>query len=286
MEAYVIHVVTLAAIFLIATLAFNLQTGWAGMLSLGHAAMMGVGGYTLALLLRHTDAPYFIALLAGVCLAGALSAGFSVLSRKITSHTYSVLTLWFGFVIAAVLMNWRELTRGALGIPGIARPAGFAEEFPFLLLVLTITTLVYLVVDRLTRSPWGRALGAMRDDEVAATTLGKNVVAMKITVSAIAGGIAGLSGALLASFLRFIDPGTFGLPLLVLLLVFLVVGGLASLPGTVLGVVSLLAVREGLRFLPFSPELVGAFREIVFAGALLLVILYRPKGLLGKVELE
>lgn len=286
MEAYLIHIATLFGIFLIASFSYNLLTGWAGLLTLGQAGMMGVGGYASALILLRTDLPFPAAILAAVVASAGVAALLALLSRQIRSHTYSVLTLWFGFVLVAIFTNWRELTRGALGLPGIPRPEGFSDHFVYLLLVLLIALLVYLFVDRITKSPWGRALGAMRDDELAAVTLGKNLSRMKVTVSAIAGGIAGLSGALLASFLRFIDPQSFGLTLLVVLLVFLIAGGLASLPGSIAGVALLLAMREAFRFLDLSPELVGAIREILFAGVLLLVVMLRPRGIAGRVELE
>lgn len=283
--AYLIYLATLIALFAIMGLSFNLLRGFTGLLNLGHTGFILVGAYTTALLSRTLDVPVVLAWAAGAIAGAVCGIILSILTRRGKGDVIvGVMTLWFMIVMMVIALSWSDLTRGALGIPGIARLPGFESPQRFLLLVLITLGIVYAFMHRLTTSPFGRVLGAVRDDELGAKTLGKNALKARMISFAIGGAIAGLSGGLFAMFFRFIDPGSFYLTQLVTIVAITYVGGLASLPGTLLGAVIVVLIPELLRFLPFNPEIVGAMRQIVFSCLVLAVLLWFPKGVMGKIE--
>lgn len=283
--AYLIYLVTLIALFAIMGLSFNLLRGFTGLLNLGHTGLILVGAYTTALLSRNLGVPLGLAWIAGVAAGAVFGILLSMLTRRGKGDVIvGVMTLWFMIVMLTIALSWVDLTRGALGIPGIARLPGFESPERFLILVLITLGVIYAFLHRLTTSPFGRVLGAIRDDELGAQTLGKNALKARVISFAIGGAIAGLSGGVFAMFFRFIDPGSFYLTQLVTVVAIVYVGGLGSLPGTLLGALFIVLIPEFLRFLPFRPEIVGAMRQIVFSILVLAVLLWFPKGVMGKVE--
>jgi len=199
-------------------------------------------------------------------------------------------TLGFSFVIYAIALNWVGLTRGPLGLPGIPKPEilgiNFSSNLSFLILVLFINLLVYLLVRRIVNSPFGKAMQATRDDELAAKVLGKNTFKIKTISLMISAFFAGLAGSLYASYITFIDPSSFTLMQLIPIFCIVIIGGLASLKGTAIACVILVLLPEPLRFIGFPSSVVGPMRQIIYALLLLLILIYRPKGFYGQVELE
>jgi branched-chain amino acid transport system permease protein len=156
-----------------------------------------------------------------------------------------------------------------------------------LLIIVAVSAIaVALAVWLITRTRFGRALQAIRDDQLAAAMLGKNVFAHKVAAMGLSACIAGLAGSFFAHYISFIDPGIFGIGDLILVLSMLIVGGMASVPGSLLGAAVILLIPEPLRFIGFPSELIGPMREMLFAIILLIILLYRPKGILGKVDLQ
>lgn len=283
--AYLTYLLTLIALFFVLGASFNLLVGYTGMSNLGQPGLFLLGAYTTALLQLKLGLHPAAALAAGAA-SGALGGLFlSLITRRARGDAVAVMGLFFMFVLVVVGLNWISLTRGALGIPGIARPGLFATPAPFLVFTAAAALVVYGLLRRLVHSPFGRVLGAVRDDELAAETLGKNVFKARIIAFAVSGAIAGFGGGLYAYAFRVIDPTSFYISMLVSILAIVYVGGLASLPGTLAGTLLAILLPELLRFTPFNPEVVGAMRQIIFAALVLGVILWRPRGILGKVEL-
>jgi branched-chain amino acid transport system permease protein len=286
MEAYLIHLGSLVGIYLLMSLSFNLVVGYTGLLNLGHVGVMAVGAYTSAILMKMVGVPFGVALLGAAVLSMMVAIGLAIPTRKIKGDYYALVTLGFLFVVFAVLVNWESLTRGTLGIPGIPRPTFFVSNTHYLLLVAAITTLTFLFLDRLVNSPFGRALEAVRDDEQVAQALGKPTFKLKVVSMAISGFIVGIAGALLAHFIQFISPGMFWLDLLVWALAGMMIGGVASMRGTVLGVFVLFLLLEPMRFLAIPSAHVGPLRLLIMMLLLLFIIMYRPRGIMGRAELE
>jgi len=288
-EAYIIHLLILIGIYVILAISLQLSLGFTGLLNLGHIAFFAIGAYTSALLTLN-GVPFLIAfILAGIF---AMASGFllSLLTKKLKGDYLALATIAFTYVVYSVALNWTGLTRGPLGLPGISRPSifgiSFSSNLSFLILTLVILLISYLVIKKISTSPFGRVLEAIRDDELATKILGKNTFKMKSYALAISACFAGISGSLYAHYINYIDPSSFTLMQLIPILVIVIVGGLASLRGTIVATVVLILLPEALRFVGMPSSILGPMRQIIYAVILLLILLYRPKGFYGEVELE
>jgi len=287
--AYLIHLLILIGIYLILALALQIALGFSGLLNLGHIAFYCIGAYTSALL-ASAGWPWWLCFVSAGLLAMFFGFLLSLPTNKLKGDYLALATLGFSFVIYAIALNWVGLTRGPLGLPGIPKPEilgiNFSSNLSFLILVLFINLLVYLLVRRIVNSPFGKAMQATRDDELAAKVLGKNTFKIKTISLMISAFFAGLAGSLYASYITFIDPSSFTLMQLIPIFCIVIIGGLASLKGTAIACVILVLLPEPLRFIGFPSSVVGPMRQIIYALLLLLILIYRPKGFYGQVELE
>jgi branched-chain amino acid transport system permease protein len=288
-SAYLIHLLILIGIYLILAISLQLSVGFTGLLNLGHIAFYAIGAYTSALLALNGFPFWFCFLSAGIL---AMIFGFllSFPTNKLKGDYLALATMGFSFVVYAVLLNWTSLTRGPLGLPGIPKPKilgiSFSDNLSFLILVAIISLISYLIIKRITISPFGKVLEAIRDDELATRVLGKNTFKMKSLALMISSFFAGIAGSLYAHYITFIDPSSFTLLQLIPVLSIVIIGGLASLEGTILATIILVLLPEPLRFIGFPSSIVGPARQIFYALLLLLILIYKPKGFFGKIELE
>ena len=282
---YLTYILTSVALFAIMAASFNLLLGYTGLINLGHSGLFLIGAYTTVLLHIKLGVPLWIGTLSAMIASAAAGGFLSILTRRSKGDAVGVMTLWFLIALMTIALNWNALTRGALGIAGIARPALFTSPEIFFLLTAALCAIVYAFLWKVMRSPFGRVLGAVRDDELACATLGKNVFKIRVIAFMLAGALAGLGGTLFAFLYRFIDPPSFYITQLTTILTIVCVGGLATLTGTFLGAALIIILPEALRFLPLNPEILGAIRQILFSALILIVVLARPKGILGKVKL-
>jgi branched-chain amino acid transport system permease protein len=263
--------------------------GFAGQFNLGHIAFFGIGAYVSALLTLNGFSFWIGFLFAGV-VAAFFGFLLSIPTRKLKGDYLGLATLGFSFVVYAVLLNWVELTRGPLGLPGIPKPELFGFVFSdnlfFLILSAVVALVTYLVINRIVKSRFGLVLQSVRDDELMANTLGKNSFRAKSIALAVSAFFAGFAGSLYASFITFIDPSSFTLMQLIPVLCIVIIGGLASLEGTILATIIIVLLPEPLRFIGFPSSIVGPARQIIYALLLLAILLFKPKGLDGKIELE
>jgi len=288
-SAYIIHLLILIGIYLILTLSLQITLGFSGLLNLGHIAFYAIGAYTSALLLLAGWPWWLCFILAGII---AMIFGFllSLPTNKLKGDYLALATLGFSFVIYAVALNWTGLTRGPLGLPGIPKPEifniTFSSNISFLILTIIIVLISYVIIRKITTSPFGKVMQATRDDELATRVLGKNTFKIKSISMAVSAFFAGIAGSLYASYITFIDPSSFTLMQLILVVCIVIIGGLASLKGTIIACIILVLLPEPLRFIGFPSSIVGPMRQIIYALILLLILIYRPKGFYGKVELE
>ncbi|MCG2698124.1 branched-chain amino acid ABC transporter permease [Candidatus Parcubacteria bacterium] len=288
-SAYFIHLLILIGIYLILAVSLQLTIGFSGLLNLGHIAFYAIGAYASALLAL-AGWPWIVCFLSAGITAMLFGFVLALPSNKLKGDYLALATLGFSFVVYAVLLNWTSLTRGPLGLPGIPKPEIFNIDFSsnasFLVLTAIIALISYLIIKRITASPFGRAMQAARDDELAARVLGKNTFKIKSISLAVSAFFAGLAGSLYASYITFIDPSSFTIMQLIPVLCIVIIGGLASLKGTVIACVILVLLPEPLRFIGFPSSIIGPARQIIYALILLLILIFRPKGFFGKVELE
>jgi len=280
---YLIHLAILIGMYSILTVALNFAVGFTGLLNLGHIGFFGIGAYASALLALQLGWPLWLSILAGGSVAMIAGILLALPTTRLKGDYLALATLGFAFIMGSVARNWTELTRGALGIPGI--PKIVSDNTQFLIIVLIIAVITYIVFFMLSRSRFGKACQAIRDDELAAKMLGKNTFLHKISALGISAFFAGIAGALFSHYITFIDPSIFGLGDIILLFSMLIVGGLGSVKGSAIGTIVLFLIPEPLRFIGFPSSILGPMREIIFALILLLILIYRPRGLFGKVDL-
>ena len=289
LSAYLIHLLILIEIYLILAISLQLVIGFTGLLNLGHIAFYCIGAYISALLSLVGLPFWFCFLSAGI---GAMLFGFllAISTNKVKGEYLALVTLGFSFVIYAFALNWISLTGGPLGLSGIPRPNlfgfTFSDNLSFFILTSIITLISYFIIKRIIKSPFGKVLEAIRDDELAVRVLGKNTFKMKSYALGISAFFAGIAGSLYAHYITFIDPSSFTLLQLIPILSIVIIGGLASLKGTIIATIILVLLPEPLRFIGFPSSIVGPIRQIIYALILLLILIYKPKGFYGKVEFE
>ena len=291
---YLIHLAILISIYGILGLGLNLVVGYTGLLSVTQAAFYGLGAYTTGILLTtFPNSPFFgnffISVLMGALIAGIFSLLIGFVLSKFKDDYYALGSFGFNIIIYSIFLNWQGLTRGPLGIPGITRPSvfGFAlsENFWFLILSLIVLGLVFLLCQYIGRSSFGRVLKAIREDDQAIEVFGYHTLVYKLAIFVIGAMIASVGGSLFASYITFIDPSSFALMESIFILAIIILGGLASNRGAVLGAAFLILLPEILRFVGFPSEIAAQMRQVVYGLILILLMLYRPQGLVGEYRL-
>ncbi|MFA5110518.1 MAG: branched-chain amino acid ABC transporter permease, partial [Desulfobaccales bacterium] len=250
MAAYALHLAILAGIYIILTVSINLIVGYAGQVSLGHAAFYGIGAYASALVTQYWHLPWPAAALSALLAAGLCGLALGLPTLRLKEDYLAIVTLGFGVIVDLVFLNL-DITGGPDGLPGIPTPSflglSFREPWHYLILVAVMVMLVLGATYRLVDSYHGRALRAIRDHEITAQVMGINTPAYKIMIFTLAASLAGLAGSLYAHYITFINPETFGLHTSILILTMVVLGGMGSMVGSVLGAVILTILPEMLR---------------------------------------
>lgn len=276
-DNYFLRIGTYIAIYSIVTIGLNLLFGNAGQISLGQAGFFAIGAYGTAVLSKNFHIPFLGAVVLAALLAGLIGVLVGYTALRLKGHYLAMATLAFGLIVYGLLLeiDYTGSTSGILGIPPIAifdfKITTPREIYWFAWFVVAA---VYLISLSLLSSRVGRALTAIREDEVAASTMGIDVARFKIQVFAIAACYAGVAGGIYAAYMGIINPFSFNVELSITLLIMIVVGGLGSVPGSILGV----AILEIL------PEFAREWENFRLTGYGLLVvvlIIFAPKGLAG-----
>ncbi len=284
---YILHIIVLLNIYSILILGANITVGMSGLLTLCQAAFYGIGAYVGTFLLMQMGVPFILIALLVATITGIFSLLISYASLKLKNDYFTLASLGFQMIVFTVLYNWVEVTNGPYGISGI--PAikilglwSIKGLIPFAI----FTTLVMLVIvglfEVLKRSPYGRLLRAMRSDEISIMALGRNSYAAKTTAFFISAGFSGIAGLMYASYVRFIDPTSFTLNESLFIICALFIGGIGNAKGSIVGAFFVVILPEILRFIGLPDSIAANLREIIYGLSLLLVVFYRPKGLVGE----
>ncbi|MBP7478948.1 MAG: branched-chain amino acid ABC transporter permease [Spirochaetaceae bacterium] len=280
-DAYIAQVITLAGINAILAISVNIVCGITGQLSLGQAGFMAIGAYACIILTEAAGIPLPISiLLAGFVTSGAgFLIGFPTL--KLTGDYLAIVTLGFGEIIRVFLVNLKSLTGGANGKRFTNSSAVFLSLNADIAYLVIIASLVLIIVflQNFIRSTYGRAILAVREDEIAANSNGIGVFKYKMTGFVIASFVAGIGGALYAPFIGFIKPEMASFNRSIEYLIFVVLGGMGSITGSIIAAFVLTYLQEFLRFL-------RDYRLLIYPLILIFVMLFRPQGLLGMKELS
>ncbi|MGV8954830.1 MAG: branched-chain amino acid ABC transporter permease [Cypionkella sp.] len=298
--AYSAFFLTIALSYAIICLGLNVQWGSTGLFNVGIAGFVGLGGYTSAILTAPAAAeriggfglPILVGWAGAMLIAGLASFAVGFLTLRMRSDYLAITTFGVAVTLQLVFQNWESVTGGAFGMAFIPRPFASLQSQPivFNLSNLAVTALAlfatYLVLQHLQRSPWGRLLRAVREDDIAARALGKNPNLIRLQAFALGGAIMGLAGAVQTHFIGFIAPGNF-LPMVTFQVwAMLVVGGSGNNRGAILGAVLVWAIwaMSGAviaEIVPAAQQARAASLQIVIIGVMLcLILLWRPQGLL------
>jgi branched-chain amino acid transport system permease protein len=275
---------TLISVWVIVSLAANFVIGYAGMMSMGQAVYLGVGAYAAASLNIFLGLDYVLAIVAAGVISAAI-AGLTLLPLlRLGGFYFALATLGLNFVFFDLMHNVGPRVAGTEGLYGIVLPAFLATPGGLFAGILVVTILCVLVSLRIDRSPLGRALRATRDRPDALLSLGKNPRRYQILVWSLAGGMTGVAGALYAATLFYIDPTLFTMNASILVLVFIGVGGLASVPGAILGPVLLIVFTETLRYVGLPSAMAAPIQSALYGALLIGLMIFRRQGLMGKYD--
>ncbi len=281
---YLLHICVMVSMYIILASSFNLLIGYAGLFALSHAAFFGVGAYATAILAGTYGLPFPIPLLAGILVTAVLGIVIALPALRIGGDYLVIVTLALQVIVTTVLINWTSLTGGTDGIRGIPRLEFFGivlnSPGKFLPVALVTAAICFAIAWRLGASPFGRALKAMRENEAAVQAIGKNVVAMKLTVFAVASGLAAVGGWLYAHYFTFVSAEAFTVELTIYMLAMVIIGGTGNLLGSIVGALVLVALPEMLKFVDMPPDVADKSRNMLYGLLLIVMLRLRPQGLL------
>jgi branched-chain amino acid transport system permease protein len=264
-------------IYMITSMALNLLVGYGGQISIGTAGFLLVGGYTVAIMGSKFALPFWILLLLAGVVSGLMSLIIGLPAIRLKGHFLALATLGFGLSIPYIALYWESLTKGFMGF-AVKRPAGLSSDLQFYYVVVVVTVMITWLLINIVKSGMGRAFVAIRDSEVAAQATGINVAFYKIVMFVISAFFTGIAGGLNAYWIKFVSPADFNLSTSFLLLAMIVVGGLASIPGAIIGAVLFTLI----------PHFTGTFpgiTNLVIGIAIVLILLFRPAGIISLLDL-
>lgn len=278
-SSYYVQVIAMSFIFAIAVYGLNLMEGYLGLLSLAQAGFFGIGAYSSGLLTLKLHLSFWLALPATALATMVLALLIGLISFRTRGHYFVILTLCIGVVINLVIEKWESLTGGVRGLIGIPKPSPLGpitfntlEAQYYLILAFLILTV--FVMQRVVNSLVGRTFVSIRNSEELAATLGVNVMANKLLAFAIAAFFTGMAGALYAGFIRFIGPDVSNPNLTFEFLLYLLLGGQATIAGPIVGTLVTSGLTEGLQFLQ-------EYRLVIFGALLMIMVKFFPWGIVG-----
>jgi branched-chain amino acid transport system permease protein len=300
--SYLVFFFIVALIFSIAVMGLNLQWGYTGLFNAGVAGFLAIGGYTMAILTGPSrdavfggfELPFIVGLLGAGLTAGAGALLIGLITLKLREEYLAVATFGVAVSIHLVCLNWEYFTGGTLGLIGIPNPAralvdgSLAQNSLYLLCVLLVGGVVFVALERVVQSPWGRMLKAIREDETAAESLGKNAARVRLEAFVLGCLIMGFSGALYTGFIGYVSPSDY-LPIVTFQIwTMLIVGGSGNNRGAVIGAIVVWGIWTGSGYaiskvVPGDMQAQGGALQALLIGAILVItLLFRPSGLIGE----
>ena len=283
---YPMHMLVMINIYIILGFSINLITGYTGLLSLCHGALYGLSAYFTVLGLLILKISFIPAVILAVSLNVLVSLLVSLPSINLKQDSFVLSAIGFQMVIYTILYNLTSVTRGPYGITGIPRPVilglwKVSETWEYVILSYTMLVIVFIYFVKLDSSSFGRVLKGIRDDELAVSSMGRNVNLMKIYAFAISAGIAAFAGALFATFITYIDPTSFTLDESIFIIMIIFIGGSGNLKGVFWGALFIELIPETLHFLEMPVAFAANMRQIIFGLVLILLMRMQPTGFAG-----
>ena len=279
---YILHLFIFILIYILLAQTLSLPAGYSGLISLAHAGFYGIGAYTSALLTLNFGWPFLLTLPLAMLFCGIMAIIVSTISLRTVDDYFIIITLGIQVVVFSVMNNWQSLTRGPLGIPGIPpiKIFGYAfdDKISFLLLGLFFVTVVWYILNNISKSPFGRILIALSEDEIFTKSLGKNVYKAKVISFTISAMFAAIPGVLYAHYISYIDPTSFTIDESIFILSIVIIGGMRNMFKIALAAAFLVLLPEALRFLGMPNNIAANMRQIIY-GAILVFMIFRSTNL-------
>ncbi len=280
---YGIHLCVLCLIYSLLVSGFNISFGMGNLLNFSHVAIYGVGAYASAILSVDYSWPFWACLIASGLICSLFSLSLGVVSLRLSRDYFAIGSLAFSFLMSALFINWKELTRGVLGIPGIPRPlffnGMFEDNLDFLFGLALITFVLLFFIHRIVHSRLGILLKAQGEQPHAVEAMGASLFKIRNCAFIVSSFVAGIAGSFFAFYLMYIDPSSFAIHEMVFILTIVVVGKPGSFWGGLLATFFLVLLPEPLRFMEFDPGILGPMRQLLFAIVLFTTVLFRKEAL-------
>ena len=280
MQDYTLHILVQTATFAIAVFGLTVVLGLCGQINLAQAAFFGLGAYAVGLGTAALHLNFWVAMAMGLGIAAVAGALLGMTTLKLGGHYLAMVTISFQQILTLVMVNWIPVTRGPDGVSGIQRPALFQSPQAFLGLCVFAMALVGYFVWRLPHMRLGRAMRAVRDNELAASVAGINVYKVKVAAFALSAILGAIGGGLFASGFSYVSPDQFSFAESIVFITMTLLGGVSSPVGALIGTGLLIALPESLRFMKSVPGLYLA----IYGLAIILIIRYMPEGIWGFVQ--
>jgi branched-chain amino acid transport system permease protein len=289
MIPYLLNLATLVGIFGILAASLNIMVGYAGIFSVAQAVFFGLGAYAGAQIALLLTTDLFAAILVAMVISAALSLFIALPALRVRDEYFVIASLGLQMFATTLFAEARTLTGGVGGLVGIPQPSllGLTISAPWSMLVVVLGALglVLFTTWMLMRGSFGRSLMAIRDSETAAQALGKNVPLLKLLAVCLSCAFAGVAGALFAFHLAFVNVESFTLEQSMLVMAMVIIGGVGTLAGPIVGVLILMLLPAGLSFLPFiPPNQIGVVQQMIYGFAMTLLMIYRPAGIVGRAR--
>lgn len=282
-QPYILRTSIIVLLYVVLALSLNFVLGFAGQLSMGHAAFYAVGAYTTALLTVNLKISFWVALVISTVVAGIFGLLLGIPTLRLKGDYLAITTIGFGEILRLVLINWTSFTRGPAGIPAIPSPKIFGvvinSNIGYFYLILVLAGFTIFISYRLLDSRLGRGLIAVRDDEIAAESMGINSTYLKILAFVLGAAIAGMAGSFFSTFVHYVNPDNFTYMESVVILTMVVLGGVGSIPGVILGAAVLAILPEVLRD-------IATYRYAIYGILLVLMMIIRPQGMVSMNSLK
>jgi branched-chain amino acid transport system permease protein len=291
MQGYILNLLILVAISGILAASLNFIIGYAGIYSMAHAAFFGIAAYAGALIAMHVSTSLLVAIPVAMAICAALSLVISLPSLRVRGEYFVVASLGLQMIAFTVFSEWKDVTGGIGGLTGV--PVATLLGYPlrslesFFGVALICLALVTFVIYVLVHTSFGRSLKAVRDNEVAAASFGKNPVIIKTIAVAISSALCGIAGVLYAFHVSFVNPETFTVDQSVLIMAMIIIGGTGTVFGPILGALIIHVLPAGLTYLTFLPARdLASLQQIIYGAAMVLLMIYRPSGLIGRANVK
>ncbi len=273
---YLLHILILILFYVILSQSLTLTAGYSGLISLAHAGFYGIGAYTSAILSVNYGLPFLITLPVAMLLSGIVAVFVSVIALRTVDDYFIIITLGIQVVAFSIMNNWIDLTNGPYGITGINSVSVFGFVFDtkisFLILTLLLTALVFYLLRNVTKSPFGRILVALSEDEIFTKSLGKKVYQAKVASFTIGAMFAAIPGVLYAHYISYIDPTSFTVDESIFILSIVIIGGMRNLWGSAIAAAVLVILPEALRFIGMPDNIAANMRQIIYGLALVITM--------------